>query len=85
MKSANFVQHSSDKPESCGYSPGNEGQIYGIGLKELWQVEEGKHFPGRIEHTVGWPLLDTKTYGGSFLYHLAEVGTQLAVPSAITG
>jgi electron-transferring-flavoprotein dehydrogenase len=36
-------------------------------------VEEGKHFPGRIEHTVGWPLPDTKTYGGSFLYHLAEV------------
>jgi electron-transferring-flavoprotein dehydrogenase len=36
-------------------------------------VEDGKHFPGRIEHTVGWPLPDTKTYGGSFLYHLAEV------------
>jgi len=52
---------------------GNEGQIYGIGLKELWQVEEGKHCPGRVEHTVGWPLPDTKTYGGSFLYHLAEV------------
>jgi hypothetical protein len=52
---------------------GNEGQIYGIGLKELWQVDDGKHFPGKIEHTVGWPLPDTKTYGGSFLYHLAEV------------
>jgi hypothetical protein len=52
---------------------GNHHQIYGIGLKELWQVEDGKHHPGRIEHTVGWPLPDTKTYGGSFLYHLAEV------------
>lgn len=50
----------------------NEEQIYGIGIKELWQVEPGKHHPGRIEHTVGWPLPDIKTYGGSFLYHLAE-------------
>lgn len=51
---------------------GNQHQIYGIGLKELWQVEDGKHHPGRIEHTVGWPLPNMKTYGGSFLYHLAE-------------
>jgi len=50
----------------------NEPQIYGIGLKELWQVQPDKHCPGRIEHTVGWPLPDAKTYGGSFLYHLAE-------------
>jgi len=50
----------------------NQSQIYGIGIKELWQVEEGKHHPGRIEHTVGWPLPDTHTYGGSFLYHLNE-------------
>jgi electron-transferring-flavoprotein dehydrogenase len=49
-----------------------QGQIYGIGIKELWQVEEGKHHPGRIEHTVGWPLPDIHTYGGSFLYHLNE-------------
>jgi len=50
----------------------NQEQIYGIGIKELWQVEEGKHHPGRIEHTVGWPLPDAHTYGGSFLYHLNE-------------
>eukprot|EP00088_Acartia_fossae_P040775 TRINITY_DN4250_c0_g1_i1.p1 TRINITY_DN4250_c0_g1~~TRINITY_DN4250_c0_g1_i1.p1 ORF type:complete len:615 (-),score=177.37 TRINITY_DN4250_c0_g1_i1:1101-2945(-) len=50
----------------------NQDQIYGIGIKELWQVEPSKHHPGRIEHTVGWPLPDIKTYGGSFLYHLAE-------------
>jgi len=49
-----------------------QGQIYGIGIKELWQIEEGKHHPGRIEHTVGWPLPDVHTYGGSFLYHLNE-------------
>jgi len=51
---------------------GREKQIYGIGIKELWQVRPEAHCPGRIEHTVGWPLPDTKTYGGSFLYHLAD-------------
>jgi len=51
---------------------GNQDQIYGIGIKELWQIDPAKHHPGRIEHTVGWPLPDVKTYGGSFLYHLAE-------------
>lgn len=34
----------------------SENQVYGIGLKELWQVDAEKHKPGRIEHTVGWPL-----------------------------
>ncbi len=47
-------------------------QIYGIGLKELWRVKPEQHKPGRILHTVGWPMPDAKTYGGSFLYHLAE-------------
>ena len=56
----------------------NEEQIYGIGIKELWQVQPDKHRPGLIEHTVGWPLPDTKTYGGSFLYHLAD-DNQVAV------
>jgi len=50
----------------------NQDQIYGIGIKELWQIDPSKHSPGCIEHTVGWPLPDIKTYGGSFLYHLAE-------------
>lgn len=44
-------------------------QTYGIGLKELWEVDPAKHKPGTIVHTVGWPL-DGETYGGSFLYHL---------------
>ena len=52
-----------------------EKQIYGIGIKELWQVRPEAHSPGRIEHTVGWPLPDTNTYGGSFLYHLADSDT----------
>ncbi|XP_071786756.1 electron transfer flavoprotein-ubiquinone oxidoreductase, mitochondrial-like isoform X1 [Asterias amurensis] len=46
-------------------------QTYAIGLKEVWEVDPSQHHPGRVEHTVGWPLkLDT--YGGSFLYHLDE-------------
>lgn len=44
-------------------------QTYGLGLKELWQLPEGRVEPGLIQHTLGWPL-DTGTYGGSFLYHL---------------
>ncbi|XP_030883592.1 electron transfer flavoprotein-ubiquinone oxidoreductase, mitochondrial [Leptonychotes weddellii] len=46
-------------------------QTYGIGLKELWIIDEKKWKPGRVDHTVGWPL-DRHTYGGSFLYHLNE-------------
>jgi electron-transferring-flavoprotein dehydrogenase len=44
-------------------------QSYGIGIKELWEIDPAKHQPGLVIHTTGWPL-DTKTYGGSFLYHL---------------
>ncbi|XP_022235122.1 electron transfer flavoprotein-ubiquinone oxidoreductase, mitochondrial-like, partial [Limulus polyphemus] len=48
-----------------------EPQTFGIGLKELWEIDPAKHVPGRVEHTVGWPLERT-VYGGSFLYHLNE-------------
>jgi len=44
-------------------------QVYGIGLKELWQISSEKHQPGLVIHSAGWPL-DRETYGGSFLYHL---------------
>jgi electron-transferring-flavoprotein dehydrogenase len=44
-------------------------QVYGIGLKELWEVKPEEHRPGLVVHTAGWPL-DAQTYGGSFLYHL---------------
>lgn len=46
-------------------------QTYGIGIKELWQLAPGKGEPGKIVHTVGWPL-DARTYGGSFVYHLDQ-------------
>jgi electron-transferring-flavoprotein dehydrogenase len=44
-------------------------QTYGIGIKELWEIDPAKHRQGLISHSVGWPL-DRSTYGGSFLYHL---------------
>lgn len=48
---------------------GHDPQTYSIGIKELWQLPEGRVTPGRIVHSFGWPA-DTATYGGSFLYHL---------------
>ena len=48
---------------------GADPQTYGIGIKELWEIDPAKHQPGLIVHTVGWPL-SSDTYGGSFLYHL---------------
>ena len=51
-------------------------QTYGIGIKELWDVDPARHAPGRIIHTIGWPL-DSGTYGGSFVYHLED--NQVAV------
>ena len=52
-----------------GLDRGADPQTYGIGLKELWQLPAGRGEPGKVVHTLGWPL-DPATYGGSFLYHL---------------
>ncbi len=46
-------------------------QTYAIGIKELWEVAPEHHDPGRVIHTIGWPL-SGDVYGGSFLYHLEE-------------
>jgi len=46
-------------------------QVYGIGLKELWEIKPEKHQPGLVIHTAGWPL-ENDTYGGSFFYHLED-------------
>ncbi len=48
---------------------GADPQVYGIGLKELWEIDPKNHKPGLVVHTAGWPLA-SDTYGGSFLYHL---------------
>jgi electron-transferring-flavoprotein dehydrogenase len=50
---------------------GREPQKYGIGLKELWQLDPAQHRPGLVQHTMGWPL-DNRTGGGSFIYHYGE-------------
>lgn len=55
-----------------------EPQTYGIGLKEIWEIDPAKHNPGQVEHTIGWPL-DKNTYGGSFLYHLNDATPLIAV------
>ena len=49
----------------------SDPQSYGIGIKELWEVEPSKSKPGFVVHTAGWPL-ESDTYGGSFLYHLGD-------------
>ncbi|MGZ5652176.1 MAG: electron transfer flavoprotein-ubiquinone oxidoreductase [Usitatibacter sp.] len=55
---------------------GRAPQVYGLGVKELWEVKPEKHVPGLVVHTAGWPL-DAGTYGGSFLYHFEN--NQVAV------
>ncbi|MDQ4420645.1 electron transfer flavoprotein-ubiquinone oxidoreductase [Sphingobium sp. DEHP117] len=47
-----------------------EPQVYGLGMKELWDIDPAKHKPGLVIHTQGWPLTDA--YGGGFLYHQAN-------------
>ncbi|CAM6084513.1 unnamed protein product [Calypogeia fissa] len=48
---------------------GAQHQTYALGIKEVWEVDESRHRPGHVLHTVGWPL-DRSTYGGSFIYHM---------------
>jgi electron-transferring-flavoprotein dehydrogenase len=55
---------------------GVDPQKFGIGIKELWQIDPAKHKPGLVIHTQGWPL-DSATGGGSFMYHLED--NQVAV------
>jgi electron-transferring-flavoprotein dehydrogenase len=48
----------------------SQPQVYGIGIKELWDVDPAKHVPGKVIHTQGWPLNDA--WGGGFIYHQAN-------------
>ena len=47
---------------------GRDPQTYGLGVKELWEIDPARHQPGFVLHTAGWPM-DEGTYGGAFLYH----------------
>ncbi|KAL1110401.1 hypothetical protein AAG570_007932 [Ranatra chinensis] len=61
---------------------GCDPQSYGLGVKEVWEVTPEVHSPGRVEHTVGWPL-DRHTYGGTFLYHLNDPTPTVALGMVI--
>ena len=50
----------------------SEPQIYGLGIKELWDVPAERHESGKVVHTQGWPLSESDTWGGGFLYHQAN-------------
>jgi electron-transferring-flavoprotein dehydrogenase len=58
-------------------------QVYGIGIKELWDIDPEKHCPGRVIHTQGWPLSESDTWGGSFLYHQANNQVALGFVTAL--
>ena len=59
-----------------GLDQGRDPQTWGIGLKELWEIDPAKHVPGLVLHSAGWPL-DNDTYGGGFVYHLE--GNQVSI------
>lgn len=50
---------------------GKDPQTYGLGVKELWEIDPQRHQPGFVMHTAGWPM-NNDTYGGAFLYHLDD-------------
>eukprot|EP01117_Protostelium_nocturnum_P001779 TRINITY_DN1221_c0_g1_i1.p1 TRINITY_DN1221_c0_g1~~TRINITY_DN1221_c0_g1_i1.p1 ORF type:complete len:610 (+),score=238.69 TRINITY_DN1221_c0_g1_i1:153-1982(+) len=56
---------------------GADPQVYGLGMKELWELDPSKHSQGQVTHTVGWPVT-SDVWGGSFIYHmennLASIG-----------
>jgi electron-transferring-flavoprotein dehydrogenase len=60
-----------------------EPQVYGLGVKELWDVAPDQHVPGRVIHTQGWPLSETDTWGGGFLYHQANGQVALGLVTAL--
>ena len=50
---------------------GRDPQTYGLGVKEVWEIDPKRHQPGFVLHTAGWPM-DANTYGGAFLYHMED-------------
>nr|WP_211371457.1 electron transfer flavoprotein-ubiquinone oxidoreductase [Altericroceibacterium indicum] len=58
-------------------------QVYGLGIKELWDIDPAKHVPGRVIHTQGWPLSESDSWGGGFLYHQANGQVALGFVTAL--
>ncbi len=49
----------------------SDPQTYGLGIKEIWEIDPSKHQQGLCQHTIGWPM-DKSTYGGSWIYHMED-------------
>ncbi len=58
-------------------------QVYGLGIKELWDIDPARHVPGRVLHTQGWPLSESDSWGGGFLYHQANNQVALGFVTAL--
>jgi len=61
----------------------SQPQVYGLGIKELWDIPVALHEPGRVIHTQGWPLSESETWGGGFLYHQADGQVALGFVTAL--
>ncbi len=55
--------------EKFGLAEGKDPQHYGIGIKEIWEIDPSRHQEGRVEHGLGWPLSENGATGGGFVYH----------------
>ncbi len=58
-------------------------QVYGLGIKELWDIDPANHVPGRVIHTQGWPMSESGSWGGGFLYHQANNQVALGFVTAL--
>jgi electron-transferring-flavoprotein dehydrogenase len=58
-------------------------QVYGLGIKEVWDIDPKRHKPGRVIHTQGWPLTESDSWGGGFLYHQANGQVALGFVTAL--
>jgi len=56
---------------------GKEPQHYGLGIKEIWKIPAEQHHQGKVVHSAGWPVSESKSHGGGFLYHIED--NQVAV------
>lgn len=58
--------------EKFNLNDGKDPQHYGIGIKEMWKIDPAKHKEGTVFHSAGWPLAESGSYGGGFLYHIED-------------
>jgi electron-transferring-flavoprotein dehydrogenase len=66
-----------------GLEAESQPQVYGLGIKELWDIPDKQYQPGRVVHTQGWPLSESESWGGGFLYHQANGQVALGFVTAL--